>query len=136
MENTKRGPLLLLYSGFLAMVATYGSSDDSVGLAFGPPLPDLNISTAIEMLYRYLWSWVDEAWRLQQPFDLSGGIKRFTFEAFQLNVLTTIGEITMKFHTDIHVPHKMNCKNTGDPLTSHLAPSSGQINFLPDKTPA
>lgn len=32
----------------------------------------------------------------------------------------------MTFGTDIHV--RMNCNNIGDPLTCHIAPSSGQIS--------
>ncbi len=32
----------------------------------------------------------------------------------------------MKFGSDIQVPLRMNCKNFGDPLTFHPAPSSGQ----------
>ncbi len=32
----------------------------------------------------------------------------------------------MKYGSDIHVLLRMTCKNFGDPLTFHLAPSSGQ----------
>ncbi len=47
----------------------------------------------------------------------------------------------MKCGSDVHVPLRMNCKNFGDPLTFHLAPSSGQhVNvsntLLYDQTPA
>ncbi len=32
----------------------------------------------------------------------------------------------MKCGSDVHVPLRMNCKNFGEPLTFHLAPSSGR----------
>ncbi len=35
----------------------------------------------------------------------------------------------LKCGADIHVPLTMSCNNSGDPLTFHPAPSSGQNNF-------
>lgn len=31
---------------------------------------------------------------------------------------------------DVHCPHRMNCYHFGDPLTFHVAPSSGQLYFV------
>ncbi len=42
----------------------------------------------------------------------------------------------MKFDARIDVPLKMNCNNFGDPLTSHVVPSSGQNTLFYDQTPA
>lgn len=39
----------------------------------------------------------------------------------------------MRFGTDIHVSHRMNCDNFDDPLTFYLAPPAGQ-NFNLHKT--
>ncbi len=46
------------------------------------------------------------------------------------NISTNIG---MEFVADIHVPLRMNYNNFGDPLTFHLAPSSGP-NFILSNT--
>lgn len=35
---------------------------------------------------------------------------------FESNVNCHSGWIAIKFCTDIHVPHRMNCKNFGDPI--------------------
>ncbi len=44
-----------------------------------------------------------------EPLTATGG--------FEINALTTIGLIAMKFDTHIHFPLSLNCNNFGDPLT-------------------
>lgn len=61
------------------------------------------------MLYR--WS------QRKNPTDFGDALK------FPLaRHLRTVGSIAIKFSIDIHALIKINCNNTGDPLT----PSSGQ----------
>ncbi len=50
---------------------------------------------------------------------------------FEGNVQITVGWISMKFSTHIHVPLEMNFNKVGDPLTFHLVPSSGQNPIYP-----
>lgn len=47
---------------------------------------------------------------------------------FEWTITTTchILWIAVKYGRNIHVPHKMDCKNFGDPLMLHLVLSSGQ----------
>ncbi len=42
------------------------------------------------------------------------------------NISATTGGIVMKCGSDLHVLQRMNCDDFGDPLTFHLAPSSGR----------
>lgn len=51
---------------------------------------------------------------------------------FEWNISTTIGWVAMKLGTDIHDSLRMNWNNFDDPLTSPLAPSSGQTFHLSD----
>lgn len=48
----------------------------------------------------------------------------------ELKYLDNYVMIAMKVCTDILVPYRRNCNNLGDPLTLHLAPSSGQTFTL------
>ncbi len=46
--------------------------------------------------------------------------------ALWMDISTIIGQIAIKFGTNIHVPLRMNSNNFGDTLTFHLAPPAGQ----------
>lgn len=49
-----------------------------------------------------------------------------TFHLRHHEIWKTIGWITLKFGSDIYVPHKVNCNNFGDPFIFDLASSVGQ----------
>ncbi len=81
---------------------------------------DFSSSATSRSVFTYLVKYLNNIWSL----DSSATI-RLTFVAL---TKTNIRWIAIKFGTDIQVPLRMNCNHFDEPLTFHIAPSSGQ-NF-------